>query len=175
MAGSPLFKETVSSLSQPPETSLCETWFLSSLSFSSVGQCCVRARCFTCFFPEELDLYRLWVQAGSKENFIIFCTAYPGIKCMKNWWALLGLPLWEMSGHKGRSKMHWSKTCPLCFECHKIYVLCFACEFLCTYSLCQTCVFPCHHSQALRSVKSSLSPPAGNVHFSPCSQLSFPF
>lgn len=138
---------------------------LSALGFSFVSQYCVLARCFTGFFRrtwsvqvvhpgwDKRKLYRFLHSLSTDEvngekwkNDELYWVCLPG----------------ELSGHKGRSKMHYiGAKHAFClwswFRYDKIYVSCFAHEFLCTYSLRPTFVFLCHHTTVmiLRRMKSS--------------------
>lgn len=71
--GRPLFEEAVSSLMQPPETSSCEAWFYQPWAFLLLAGIVFLLGVSLAPFPEELDLCRFCVQAGTKENFSIVC------------------------------------------------------------------------------------------------------
>lgn len=126
VAGSPLFKRTVSSLTQPPGTRSCETWFYQPQLFFLLASV-VLLLGVPLGFSEEHDPCRLW-----DKKVTVFCTACPKLKQMKDIRLIsssVGAVSDKLSGHKGRSKMHcWSKTCFLTLVC----VLCLAHQFLWT-------------------------------------------
>lgn len=177
MAGGPLFKETVSSLTQPPETSSCETWFLSALSFSFVSQCCVLARCFTRFFFRRTWSVQVVGPGRDKRKRHLFCPACPRVKWMEKNKRL-------MSGTGSASLASWAGTREevKCIALEQNLPFAFGCDsniirFICCASLVNFCaptvyvrlvsspVFTHKRSEVWNPL---FSPSAGDIHFRPC-------
>ena len=176
MAGSPLFKETVSSLTQPPETSSCETWFYQPSAFLLLASV-VFLLGVSLGFSEELGLCGLWVQAGTKENFTIFCTACPRMKWMEKNERL-------MSSAGSASLASWLGTREevKCIVLEQNMPFAFGCDsnirrfmyHALLINFCAPTVYvklvssPVITHQRSEAWNPLFSPPAVNVHFSPC-------
>lgn len=162
---------------------------LSALSFSFVSQRCVLARCFTTFFfSEELDLCRLWVQAGRKENFTFSAQPVHG---WSEWRKIRDKNKRLMSGTGSASLASWVGTreevkcialeqnLPFAFGCDSNIIRFICCALLINF--CAPTVYvklvscPVLTHKCPEAWNPLFSPSAGDIHFSPCYQPSFPF
>lgn len=131
---------------------------LSAHSFAFVSQCCILTS-----VSEELDLCRLWVQARTKEASSFSAEPvyrWSDWRRIKDWEVVLGLHhCWVGTREEVKCivlKQNMWFCLWLWFEYNKADVPCFAHELLCTYYSLRQTSLPCHHTQVLRSMKSSL-------------------
>lgn len=82
MAGGPLFKETVSSLTQPPETSSCETWFYQPSACLLLASVVFLLGVSIGFFRRTWSV-QVVGPGWDKRKLHLFCTACPRMEWME--------------------------------------------------------------------------------------------